>query len=90
MGILLTTQYGEVVLSRHAVDRWRQRTERSLPELVAAVATARRPSKRELRKIQQRDGFQPKRMLECEHAYFIIENQVIVTVYHKKKEINHA
>ncbi|CSC91686.1 Uncharacterised protein [Vibrio cholerae] len=35
MGILLTTQYGEVVLSRHAVDRWRQRTERSLPELVA-------------------------------------------------------
>ncbi|HBC2073909.1 TPA: hypothetical protein I6Z16_001377 [Vibrio cholerae] len=86
MGILLTTQYGEVVLSRHAVDRWRQRTERSLPELVAAVATARRPSK----KIQQRDGFQPKRILECEHAYFIIENQVIVTVYHKKKEINHA
>lgn len=86
MGILLTTRYGEFHLSDHATARWRERTGRSLPELVEAVATAHRPTKRELRKIHKREAFRPKRLLECDCAYFIIISNVIVTVYLKTRK----
>lgn len=49
MPLLLHTRYGEINVSRHAVDRWRQRTGRNLPQLVEAVATASRPTKQQLR-----------------------------------------
>ncbi len=85
MHLVLETKYGAVHVSRHAIERWRQRTGRNLPQLVEAVSTARRPTKRELRKIMKRErGFLPKRILECQHAYFILAKHVIVTVYDKK------
>jgi hypothetical protein len=86
MGILLITRYGEFHLSDHAVARWRERTGRSYPELVEAVATARRPTKRELRRIHKLEAFRPKRLLECDCAYFIIISNVIVTVYLKTRK----
>ncbi|WP_243892235.1 hypothetical protein [Shewanella algae] len=85
MPLLLHTRYGEINVSRHAVDRWRQRTGRNLPQLVEAVTTASRPTKQQLRRIHKQDGWRPKRILECECAYFIIQNRNIVTVYDKKK-----
>ncbi|AZQ10133.1 hypothetical protein [Shewanella khirikhana] len=82
--LLLFTRCGEVKVTRHAVDRWRQRTGRTLPQLVEALATDSRPTKQQLRRIKKRSGWRPKRILECEHAYFLIQNRNVVTVYNKQ------
>lgn len=88
--LLLFTRYGEIRVSRHAIDRWRQRTGRNLAQLCEAVATANRPTKQQLRRIMKKEAsWQPKRILECEHAYFLIKNQNIVTVYDKREGVNH-
>lgn len=80
----LFTRYGEVNVSRHAVIRWRQRTGKGFAEMVHAIANATRPSKRQLRRIIKRAPWQPKRILECDCAYFVIVNKHIVTVYDKR------
>ncbi|MGR3968455.1 hypothetical protein FW758_01420 [Shewanella sp. 1180_01] len=85
MQYLLLTRYGEVTVSRHAVQRWRQRTGRNWPQMVEAITTAHRPTKQQLRRIRKRSGWQPKRILECECAYFLITNHNIVTVYDKTR-----
>ncbi len=82
--MLICTRYGDVSLSQHAVERWRQRTGRNYPQLVEAVATARRPTKNQLRRIMKREhGWQPPRILECDCAYFLMKQNKIVTVYDK-------
>ncbi len=83
--LLISTRYGEINVSRHAIERWRQRTGRNLPQLVEAVAKANRPSKNRLRRIMKcESGWQPKRILESDCAYFLILNNNIVTVYDKR------
>lgn len=85
--MLIFTRYGEIRLSRHAIQRWRERTGRNYPELVEALATANRPTKNRLRRImKERAGWQPRRILECDHAFFIIKSRIVVTVYDKRKE----
>ena len=82
--LLLFTRYGEIHVTRHAIERWRQRTGRNLPQMVGAVTTANRPTKNQLRRIMKCEiGWKPKRILECEHAYFLVKNNHIVTVYDK-------
>ena len=71
-------------VTRHAFQRWVQRTGRSELEMLGALSRAWRPSKRQLRRIRQREaGWSPRRILECDHAYFILKNGSIVTVYDK-------
>ncbi|RTZ22296.1 hypothetical protein [Vibrio penaeicida] len=83
--LLVITRYGEISVSRHAVERWRQRTGRSLPQLVVALSEAKRPTKNRLRRIMKcESGWQPKRILESDCAYFLIRDNNIVTVYEKR------
>lgn len=82
------TRYGNVRLTHHAVDRWVERTGRSLEELVAALSCANRPTKRQLRRINKRRiGITLRRILECDVAYFILVKKVVVTVYQKEKNM---
>ncbi|MGY4028266.1 hypothetical protein ACW5WQ_20335 [Aeromonas rivuli] len=89
------TRYGPLYLTRHAFERWVERTGRSELEMLGALSRAWRPSKRQLRRIRQREaGWSPRRILECDHAYFILEKRYIVTVYDKhqtefKQELHH-
>jgi len=54
--------------------------------MVVALATARRPTKNRLRRIRKQEaGWQPKRILECKQAYFLVKNNHIVTVYDKRE-----
>ncbi|EGQ9150172.1 hypothetical protein P3607_11135 [Vibrio parahaemolyticus] len=82
------TRYGRLTVTLHAKERWQERTGRSLWELIGAVLKARRPTKNQLRRIMKKEkGWQPKRILECEHAYFLVRNNHIVTVYDKKQGV---
>jgi len=83
--MVLLSRYGQVRLSRHAIERWRQRTGCNLPQLVEAIATATRPTKQQLRRIKRHTGWQPKRILECKQGYLLIKNHNIVTVYDKTR-----
>ena len=89
------TRYGPLYVTRHAFQRWVQRTGRSELDMLGALSRARRPSKRQLRRIRQREaGWSPRRILECDHAYFILESGTVVTVYdmHQtefNQELNH-
>ncbi len=88
MSLLLDTRYGEIYVSRHAIQRWRQRTGRNLPQMVEAISKAFRPSKNRLRRIMKREaGWNPRRILECDCAYFLIRNNNIVTVYDKREKV---
>lgn len=81
------TRYGPLYLTRHAFERWVERTGRSELDMLGALSRAWRPSKRQLRRIRQREaGWSPRRILECDHAYFIVRNGSVVTVYDKHKE----
>lgn len=40
------TRYGQIKVTRHAMERWEQRTGRSVWELIGAVLKARRPTKK--------------------------------------------
>lgn len=83
------TRYGNIKVTLHAQHRWQQRTGRSVWELIGAVLKARRPTKNQLRRIMRREiGWQPKRILECDSAYFLVKNNHIVTVYGKRSEQN--
>ncbi|EOV1090657.1 hypothetical protein [Vibrio fluvialis] len=85
------TRYGQIKVTRHAMERWEQRTGRSVWELIGAVLKARRPTKNQLRRISRKEGgWQPKRILECECAYFLLRNNHIVTVYDKQKGVPHV
>lgn len=85
--MLIQTRYGKIRVSYHAIERWKERTGRSEQQLKTAVETSHRPTKRQLRIIMKREqGFKPKRILECQHAYFIIKNHNIVTVYQKERQ----
>ncbi|EJL6577377.1 hypothetical protein NMS50_001628 [Vibrio cholerae] len=85
------TRYGQIKVTRHAMVRWEQRTGRSVWELIGAVLKARRPTKNQLRRISRKEGgWQPKRILECECAYFLLRNNHIVTVYDKQKGVPHV
>jgi hypothetical protein len=78
------TRYGPLYVTRHAFERGVQRTGRSELEMLGALSRAWRPSKRQLRRIRQREaGWSPRRILECDDAYFILKNGSIVTVYDK-------
>ncbi len=82
------TRYGNVRITHHAVERWVERTGRSLDELVAALSCANRPTKQQLRRINKRRiGMTLRRILECDVAYFIIVKKVVVTVYQKEKHM---
>lgn len=82
--MLICTRYGDVHVSQHAVERWKQRTGRNYPQMVEAVATAHRPTKNQLRRIMKREpGWQPPRILVCDCAYFLMRGNNIVTVYDK-------
>lgn len=52
------TRYGPLYVTRHAFQRWVQRTGRSELEMLGALSRAWRPSKRQLRRIgsARRDG----------------------------------
>ncbi|MFB2709807.1 hypothetical protein ACE1BU_02755 [Aeromonas veronii] len=90
------TRYGPLYVTRHAFERWVQRTGRSELEMLGALSRAWRPSKRQLRRIRQREaGWSPRRILECDDAYFILKNGSIVTVYDKhqtkfEQELHHG
>ncbi len=82
------TRYGNVHLTNHAVERWVERTGRSLEELVAALSCANRPTKQQLRRINKRRfGVTLTRILECDAVYFILVKKVVVTVYQKEKDM---
>ncbi len=84
------TRYGHITVTRHAIERWRKRVGRNEWDLIGAVLKARRPTKNQLRRIMKREaGWQPKRILECEHAYFLLRNNHIVTVYDKRNGERH-
>lgn len=81
----IPTRYGRIRVSRHAIERWKQRTGLNEWDLIGAVLNARRPTKNQLRRIMKKEaGWQPKRILECKEAYFLIRNKNIVTVYDKR------
>lgn len=86
------TRYGPLYLTRHAIQRWVERTGRSELEMLGALSRARRPSKSQLRRIRQREaGWNPRRILECDLAYFILKNGSVVTVYEKNNmELHHG
>ncbi|MDD2341839.1 MAG: hypothetical protein PHV54_02985 [Tolumonas sp.] len=78
------TRYGPLHITRHAFQRWVERTGRSEIDMLGALSRAWRPSKRQLRRIQRREaGWNPRRILECDHAYFILRCGCIVTVHDK-------
>ncbi|MCR9671181.1 hypothetical protein [Vibrio parahaemolyticus] len=81
----IPTRYGRIRVTLHAIERWKQRTGRNEWDLIGAVLKARRPTKNQLRRIMKKEvGWRPKRILVCEHAYFLVKNNHIVTVYEKK------
>ncbi len=83
------TRYGKLTVTLHAKERWQERTGRSVWELIGSVLKARRPTKNRLRRIMKKEvGWQPKRILECEHAYFLLRNNYIVTVYDKRQGVD--
>ncbi len=51
--------------------------------MLGALSRAWRPSKRQLRRIRQREADGARAGSECDHAYFILKNGSIVTVYDK-------
>ncbi|MFZ3487257.1 hypothetical protein [Vibrio harveyi] len=77
----IPTRYGLMKVTRHAIERWKQRTDLNKWDLIGAVLKARRPTKNQLRRISKKEsGWRPKRILQCQHAYFIIKGNRIVTV----------
>lgn len=83
----ISTRYGKLNVTKHAMERWQQRTGLGVWDLIGAVLNARRPTKNQLRRIMKREaGWQPKRILVCTHAYFLVKNRTIVTVYDKTGE----
>lgn len=46
------TRYGPLYVTRHAIERWVQRTGRSELEMLGALSRAWRPSKRQPRRIR--------------------------------------
>ncbi|MGD8172167.1 hypothetical protein ACQEXU_10940 [Vibrio sp. TRT 21S02] len=86
----IPTRYGTIRVTLHAQERWKQRTGLNDWDLIGAVLKARRPTKNQLRRIMKREaGWQPKRILECKQAYFLLRNNHIVTVY-DKREVQHG
>ncbi|MEZ8102118.1 hypothetical protein [Vibrio bivalvicida] len=86
----IPTRYGTIRVTLHAKERWAQRTGLNDWDLIGAVLKTRRPTKNQLRRIMKREvGWRPKRILECECAYFLLKNNQIVTVY-DKREVHHA